>query len=32
MSPFEKAGWLDTVSFDMMNDAAIDMVTVKKST
>ncbi len=30
MSMFEKAGWLDTVSFDMMIDATIDPVTVTK--
>jgi hypothetical protein len=28
MSMFEKAGWLDTVSFDMMIDATINPVTV----
>ena len=28
MSMFEKAGWLDEVSFDMMIDATIDPVTV----
>jgi hypothetical protein len=28
MSMFEKAGWLDTISFDMMIDATIDPVTV----
>ena len=28
MSMFEKAGWLDDVSFDMMIDATIDPVTV----
>jgi hypothetical protein len=28
MSMFEKAGWLDEVSFDMMIDAIIDPVTV----
>ena len=28
MSMFEKAGWLDAVSFDMMIDATIDPVTV----
>ncbi len=30
MSMFEKAGWLDTVSFDLMIDATIDPVTVTK--
>ena len=30
MSMFEKAGWLDTVSFDLMIDATIDPVTVIK--
>jgi hypothetical protein len=30
MSLFEKAGWLDTVSFDLMIDATIDPVTVTK--
>lgn len=30
MSMFEKAGWLDTVSFDIMIDATIDPVTVTK--
>ena len=28
MSMFEKAGWLDIISFDMMIDATIDPVTV----
>jgi hypothetical protein len=28
MSMFKKAGWLDTISFDMMIDATIDPVTV----
>ena len=28
MSMFEKAGWLDTISFDMMIDAIIDPVIV----
>jgi hypothetical protein len=28
MNMFEKAGWLDTISFDMMIDATIDPVTV----
>jgi hypothetical protein len=28
MSMFEKAGWLDTISFDMMICATIDPVTV----
>jgi hypothetical protein len=28
MSMFEKAGWLDDISFDMMIDATIDPVTV----
>jgi hypothetical protein len=28
MNMFEKAGWLDSVSFDMMIDATIDPVTV----
>jgi hypothetical protein len=28
MSMFEKAGWLDTVSFDLIIDATIDPVTV----
>jgi hypothetical protein len=28
MSMFEKAGWLDEVSFDMIIDAIIDPVTV----
>jgi len=28
MSMFNKAGWLDTISFDMMIDATIDPVTV----
>jgi hypothetical protein len=28
MNMFEKAGWLDVVSFDMMIDATIDPVTV----
>ncbi|OPY38993.1 MAG: hypothetical protein A4E35_00225 [Methanoregula sp. PtaU1.Bin051] len=30
MSMFEKAGWLDTFSFDLMIDATIDPVTVTK--
>lgn len=30
MSMFEKAGWLDTVSFDLMIDATLDPVTVTK--
>ena len=30
MSMFEKAGWLDTVSFDLMIDATIDPVTITK--
>jgi hypothetical protein len=30
MSMFEKAGWLDTVPFDIMIDATIDPVTVTK--
>lgn len=30
MSMFEKAGWLDTVPFDLMIDATIDPVTVTK--
>jgi hypothetical protein len=30
MSMFEKAGWLDTVSFDILIDATIDPVTVTK--
>ena len=30
MSMFEKAGWLDTISFDIMIDATIDPVTVTK--
>jgi hypothetical protein len=30
MSMFEKAGWLDTVFFDLMIDATIDPVTVTK--
>jgi len=30
MNMFEKAGWLDTVSFDIMIDATIDPVTVTK--
>ncbi len=30
MSMFEKAGWLDTISFDLMIDATIDPVTVTK--
>jgi hypothetical protein len=30
MSMFEKAGWLDTVTFDIMIDATIDPVTVTK--
>ena len=30
MSMFEKAGWLNTVPFDMMIDATIDPVTVTK--
>ena len=30
MSMFEKAGWLDTVSFDLTIDATIDPVTVIK--
>ena len=30
MSMFEKAGWLDTVSFDLMIDATIDPVTVTR--
>jgi hypothetical protein len=30
MSMFEKAGWLDAVSFDMMIDATIDPVTVTR--
>jgi len=32
MSMFEKAGWLDTVSFDLMIDATIDPVTITKKT
>ncbi|MCK9580466.1 MAG: DUF2124 domain-containing protein [Methanoregula sp.] len=28
MSMFEKAGWLDTISFDLLIDATIDPVTV----
>jgi hypothetical protein len=28
MSMFKKAGWLETISFDMMIDATIDTVTV----
>jgi len=28
MNMFEKAGWLDTVSFDLMIDATIDPVRV----
>jgi hypothetical protein len=30
MSMFEKAGWLDTLSFDLLIDATIDPVTVTK--
>jgi hypothetical protein len=30
MSMFEKAGWLDTISFDLLIDATIDPVTVTK--
>ena len=30
MNMFEKAGWLDTVSFDLVIDATIDPVTVTK--
>ena len=30
MSLFEKAGWLETISFDLMIDATIDPVTVIK--
>ena len=30
MSMFEKAGWLDTVDFDLLIDANLDPVTVKK--
>ena len=30
MSMFEKAGWLDAVSFDLMIDSTIDPVTVTK--
>jgi hypothetical protein len=30
MSLFEKAGWPDTVSFDLMFDATIEQVTVTK--
>lgn len=30
MSMFEKAGWLDTIPFDIMIDATIDPVTVTK--
>ncbi|NMB77960.1 MAG: DUF2124 domain-containing protein [Methanomicrobiales archaeon] len=30
MSMFEKAGWLDTISFDILIDATIDPVTVTK--
>jgi len=30
MSMFEKAGWLDTVTFDILIDATIDPVTVTK--
>ena len=30
MSMFEKAGWLDTISFDIMIDATIDPVKVTK--
>lgn len=30
MNMFEKAGWLDTVSFDIIIDATIDPVTVTK--
>jgi hypothetical protein len=31
MSMFEKAGWLNTVNFDLMIDATIDPVTVTKT-
>jgi hypothetical protein len=31
MNMFEKAGWLDTVSFDLMIDATIDPVTVTRT-
>jgi hypothetical protein len=30
MSMFEKAGWLDTLAFDLLIDATIDPVTVTK--
>lgn len=30
MSMFEKAGWLDTIAFDLLIDATIDPVTVTK--
>jgi hypothetical protein len=30
MSMFEKAGWLDTVDFDLLIDANLDPVIVKK--
>jgi hypothetical protein len=30
MSMFEKAGWLDTVDFDLLIDANLDPVVVKK--
>jgi hypothetical protein len=30
MSMFEKAGWCDTISFDLMIDATIDPVRVVK--
>jgi hypothetical protein len=30
MNMFEKAGWLDTVDFDLMIDATLDPVTVRK--
>jgi hypothetical protein len=31
MSMFEKAGWLDTLAFDLLIDAAIDPVTVTRA-
>ena len=30
MSMFEKAGWLYAISFDLMIDATLDPVTVKR--